>query len=263
MKKSKYLKPSERQVLHVHVVATKQLSPNFLRVTLGGEALHQFRPVGFDQWFRLFLPNEQGAFHPPTRSDGLWLAQYMLKSKGTRPTGRNYTVRQFRTDGVHSSGPELDIDFALHTDTHGHSGPATRWAMNAIPGDPAAILDEGITYQPTPEAQWQLLVGDETGLPAIMRILGDAPRDLRMEVFLEIPHPDDAQDVDAPATIHWLPRTESDPNALDALRTATLPVAPGYAFVAGGNTLATTVRRHLVNDRGFSKESVTFTGYWR
>lgn len=58
MKKSKYLKPSERQVLHVQVVATKQISPSFLRGTLGGESLRQFQPMGFDQWFRLVVPNE-------------------------------------------------------------------------------------------------------------------------------------------------------------------------------------------------------------
>lgn len=265
MKKSKYLKPAKRKVLHVQVVASKQLSPTFLRVTLGGDALRYFQPMGFDQWFRLFLPNEHGVFEPPTRSDGLWMAQYMLKSKDTRPIGRNYTVRHFRTTGVHGDGPELDVDFAVHTDGDGQTGPATQWAMNASPGDQAAILDEGISYQPTPDAQWQVLIGDETALPAITRILTDAPRDLRAEVFLEIPHPEDAQDVDAPehAKIHWLPRTKSDRGALEALRAADLPTTRGYAFAAGGNTLATTARRHLVDDRGFAKDAVTFTGYWR
>ena len=37
---------------------------------------------------------------------------------------------------------------------------------------------------------WQLLVGDESALPAILGILDSAPTDLRAEVFIEIPHVD-------------------------------------------------------------------------
>jgi NADPH-dependent ferric siderophore reductase len=47
------------------------------------------------------------------------------------------------------------------------------------------------------------------------------------------------------------------------VRAAELPDGRGYAFVAGGQKLVSTMRRQLVTERAFPKESITFTGYWR
>jgi len=51
--------------------------------------------------------------------------------------------------------------------------------------------------------------------------------------------------------------------ALEAVRSADLPSGPVYAYAVGESTLATGVRRHLVNDRGVPKTHVDFVGYWR
>jgi len=37
----------------------------------------------------------------------------------------------------------------------------------------------------------------------------------------------------------------------------------GDTWAAGESRLATTVRRHLVNDRGVPKRDISFFGYWR
>lgn len=260
---SKFIKPATCAFLTPEVVAAKRISPSFVRVTIGGPALREFRPMGFDQWFRLFLPNN-GVLRLPTTTKNLW-AQYMNMSPDTQPLVRNYTVREYRTEGLFSDGPELDVDFVRHADANGELGPAAAWADSARPGDELAILDEGIIYQPPRNASWQLLAGDETALPAILGILRDAPRDLRAQVFLEIPEHDDTQETYAPegVTITWLPRDEKAPTALEAVQNAELPQGQGYAFLAGGQQLVTELRRHLVHDRGFGKRSVTFTGYWR
>ncbi|MEU8609093.1 SIP domain-containing protein [Actinoplanes sp. NPDC048791] len=42
-----------------------------------------------------------------------------------------------------------------------------------------------------------------------------------------------------------------------------MPPSPFYTWVAGESRLATTVRRHLVNDRGVPKRDISFIGYWR
>jgi NADPH-dependent ferric siderophore reductase len=52
---------------------------------------------------------------------------------------------------------------------------------------PAGILDEGVSYLPTAHARWQLLVGEESAVPAILGILEKAHPDLKAEVFLEVP----------------------------------------------------------------------------
>lgn len=266
-KDGKYRKPEQREFLVARMVARKQLSASFVRITIGGAALSEFQPMGYDQWFRLFLPTDKG-LRLPKLTNGLWVAEYLLMPKSSRPVGRNYTVRHYRAQGTFSEGPEIDIDFVLHEDDKGELGPAAAWARDASPGDEIGIFDEGITFAPPAQAQWRLLVGDATALPAIAGIIGSATDIVRTEAYIEIPHQEDAQPVETPegTTIHWVTAAEGalpGDSTLAALREATLPDTPGYAWVAGAQRLATGVRRHLVTDRGFPKDSVTFTGYWR
>ncbi|CRK61536.1 probable siderophore interacting protein [Alloactinosynnema sp. L-07] len=258
----------ERQILTASVLGSSRVSPTFMRVTIGGPDLEHFAPRGFDQWFRLFMPRQgQDELRLPTRGSALWYAQYLLMAKEIRPLARNYTVRDYRAagDGRHGDDPEIDIDFACH----GDDAPACAWATSATVGTRVGLLDEGPSYHPRAGSRWHLLAGDESALPAVLGILRSLPRDARVEAFIEIPHADDAQLVDAPdgAKIHWLVRHDHQARpgklALRAVREATLPIGPCYAFVAGESQLATGLRRHLVNDRDVPKADVTFTGYWK
>ncbi|UNN00035.1 siderophore-interacting protein [Rhodococcus opacus] len=266
--RSKFVKPQSRRIASARVVAGKQISPNFVRVTIAGEELDSVNPMGFDQWFRMFIPQRgQSTLRLPTSASNLWYAQYKLMSKDTRPVVRNYTIREIRLAGSGTFGDstEIDIDFA----SHGDLGPASAWANSAAAGDEVAILDEGLIYNPTPDAEWQLLVGDESALPAIVGILRSAPRDLRAEVFVEIPDVEDAQEasVGDGVNVHWLVREDADARpgvlALDTVKQAELPTGPSYTFVAGESELTTALRRHLVNERRIPKSDISFTGYWR
>lgn len=49
-------KVPERRVVAATVLRRARPSPSFARVTLGGEALARFEPLGFDQWSRMFIP---------------------------------------------------------------------------------------------------------------------------------------------------------------------------------------------------------------
>ncbi|WP_369824486.1 siderophore-interacting protein [Cellulosimicrobium sp. CUA-896] len=51
----KIVKPADAHVLTLEVVGTERVTPSMVRVTLGGEGMDHFTPMGFDQWFRLFL----------------------------------------------------------------------------------------------------------------------------------------------------------------------------------------------------------------
>lgn len=266
--RTKFVKPQTRRVVSARVVSNKQISPTFFRITVAGPELEAISPMGFDQWFRMFIPQPgQSALRLPSATSNLWYAQYKLMSKDTRPIVRNYTIREYRHAGNGQFGDavEIDIDFA----SHGELGPASAWADTAAVGDEVAFLDEGLIYNPTPDAQWQLLVGDESALPAIVGILRSAPKDLCAEVFIEMPHADDAQAVDVGdgVNIHWLVRADSDARpgalALRTVREAVLPAGPSYTFVGGESDLATGLRRHLVSERKFPKTDISFTGFWR
>ncbi|SUA73628.1 Vibriobactin utilization protein ViuB [Nocardia otitidiscaviarum] len=266
-KRTKFLKPEHRDFISAEVLASKRISPNFVRVTLGGAGLGDFEPMGFDQWFRLFLPGRDGALRLPTSTSTLgWYAQYLMMGRDTRPLIRNYTVRDFRPagSGEFGSTAEMDVDFV----SHGDDSPASAWANNATPGGKVGLLDEGITFQPPEHTESVLLLGDESALPAIAGVLRSASRDLRGVAFIEVPHADDVQRLDEPAgvDVHWLVRADAHDEvgaaAAAAVRAADIPTRGVYAWTAGEQTLVSGVRRHLV-EHGIPKTDITFTGYWR
>jgi NADPH-dependent ferric siderophore reductase len=243
-----------------HVVRTERVTPTMMRVTLGGEQLERFVPSGFDQWFRLFLPDGGDAsFALPKKINLLGYVQYLAMPKATRPVMRNYTVRAFRAEPA-----ELDIDFVAH----GDNGPASRFAVAARADDTVALIDQGVMYAPVEGVDWQLLAADESGLPAVLGILRDMPRDAVGHAFIEIPDAADAQPVEAPAgmQLHWLPRPHGQrPGslALAAVQGSALPAGSVYAYVVGEQSLPTSLRRWLVNERGVPKANVTFSGFWK
>jgi NADPH-dependent ferric siderophore reductase len=257
--------PVEPHVVTAEVRASERLTPNMQRVTLGGESLDRFTPVGYDQWFRMFLAREgQDVLGLPTATSALWYAQYLAMPRERRPWVRNYTVREWRADGPH--GPELDIDFVVHGDS---LGPASGFAVDAAPGTRVGILDQGLGYEPDRDEDWQLLVADESGLPAVAGILRSLPSDARAEVFIEIPSDDDRQELgeSAGATVHWLARDDphARPGELALAEVQRMPWPGGsvYAYVVGEQALPTGLRRFLVAERDVPKDAITFQGYWR
>ncbi|RSM75910.1 NADPH-dependent ferric siderophore reductase [Kibdelosporangium aridum] len=248
-------------MIRATVARTCRISENFVTVTVTGDELAQFEPQGYDQCVRLFFRRDgQDDLTMPTFSNNAWLAQFLLTRVAHRPWVRNYTVRAFRTDPL-----EMDIEFALH----GDAGPASVFATRAQPGDPVGIFDEGVGYRPPENSARQLLVADESAVPAVLAILDSTADSLHADVYLEVPHSDDFRELDTPPNVkvHWLARNGSGdvPGrlALDTVKSATLPADLDYTWVAGESGLATGVRRFLVQERGVAKSTVTFFGYWR
>jgi NADPH-dependent ferric siderophore reductase len=245
----------------LEVRETRRISPNFVRVTVGGDDLANVEPVGHDHWFRLFLPHEEGetSFDLPERFDLLGYLAYLRMPGATRPHQRNYTVREFRPELR-----ELDIDFVVH----GDEGVATRWATRTRPGDRIAIIDQGTGFDTSVTADDYLLVADETGLPAVAGILRDLPRDARGLAIIEVPDAADAQETGAPEgfEVRYLTRPHGARPGSLALEEAKA-WAPGggtvSAYLVGEQQLAAGLRRWLVTERDVPKKSVVFSGYWR
>lgn len=241
------------------VTDSARLTPHMQRVTLTAPDMAGLDGQAGDQFVRLLFP-PTGRARPllPVTSD--WWQELLALPTAERPVLRNYTIRRFRP-----APGELDIDFVLHGDT----GPGSAWAGRARAGDVVGVLEQDRSYEPPADAAWQLLVGDETALPAIAAILEELPDDSRAHVFVEVPSPADVQDLSAPrgARLQWLPRDEQPERPGDLVRRAVLaadfPHGPGYAWIAGEARMTTAIRRHLVRNRGFDKTAVTFCGYWR
>ncbi|MFJ4836010.1 siderophore-interacting protein [Streptomyces sp. NPDC088747] len=253
-------------MLALTVRGSERISPHFISVTLGGEDFRHLEQSGYDQSGRLFFaaPGQDEVALP---SGEKWMLQYTLRSAKRRPQVRTYSIRRFR--------PEVsafDIEVCVHEEraSDGPASPGAAWALAAEPGDKVGFLDEGYGYAPTPGAGWQLLVGDESALPAILAILERSADRLPAEVFLEVPAGADVRhDVVTPAAtrIHWLPR--NDPSmkpgtlALRTVREARLRPGPFYTWTAGESSLSTGIRRHLVGEREVPRTDIAFRGYWK
>lgn len=189
-----------------------------------------------------------------------WYQRYLAMPDDVRPVMRTLTVRRHR-----AQTGEVDVDFVLH----GDGGPASRWAARAQPGDHVGMLAAPGLYLPPGTAQWQLIAGDETALPAIGAIVESMPPTTRALVFVEVASGAAEQPLDTPegVQLRWVYRgaiAAGRGNALlDAVRGATFPEGPPYAWIAGEARAVRMLRRHLVNDRGIDKAAITFTGYWR
>lgn len=223
------------------------LSPSMLRIVFAGPALAQARSGGPDQRIKIFFPTASGALDVPSGED--WYSRYRSQPEAERSPMRTYTVRALRVD---AAGGEMDVDFAVH----GDSGPASRWALRAGPGDRVRLLaphaqDQGaggVEWQPPADVREVLLIADETALPAvagILETLAAQPRPPKVRAFIEVPLPADALPLLGPddAQIVWLPRArpgqppaEHGQRLVEAIRAAALSpqamAAPASAHAA-------------------------------
>ncbi|PCE15476.1 siderophore-interacting protein [Microbacterium sp. SZ1] len=208
------------------VRAVARVSPNFVRVTFGGDELFEFGTPGdvFDSRIKIVFPPASGILPDLDRETDNWWASYLAVPEDERGSMRTYSVRELR---VTDAGTELDVDFVLHL-APGLSGPASRWADAAAVGQELFIVGPrrgipasahgGAEFEPGTAAS-VVLAGDETAAPAIARILEDAPRDLRGCAFIEVPSADDVLPIAAPAgvEVRWLPRTGEQAHGLQLI----------------------------------------------
>lgn len=183
----------------------------------------------------------------------------MIPGPDGEPAGRrDYTIRAFdRAKGT------ISIDFVLHGDT-----PGPKWARAARAGDTIEARGPRGNTVLKPQADWHLLSGDETCIPAIAHILEDAPAGTKALVFIEVGGSEDETPIEtkADATIRWIHRGDvpAGPSEimLSAVRDAAFPPGDGHAYIIG-ETSNVRRQRHALLERGFTRERISSEGYWR
>jgi len=199
----------------VEVRRVERLSPSFVRVELGSPALADFGVDGplWDQRIKLVFPGSSGRLPSFAGADESWYATWLDIPAEERGHMRTYTVRDVVGTGTDT---RLVVDLVLHL-VDGASGPGSRWAATARPGDRLVMIAPrrgeafgGIEFVPG-GAQRLLLVGDETAVPAVSAILEQLPAGARGTAFLEVPETGDVLDLDAPVGVEvvWLPRDDA------------------------------------------------------
>jgi NADPH-dependent ferric siderophore reductase len=204
----------------------QRLTPRMIRIVFGGEGL-----AGF--------------------AAGEFTDHYVKLRIGERT--RTYTVRDW-------DGERLTIDFVVHGD-EGVAGP---WAAAAKPGDTLELRGPGGAYTPDPAADWHLMIGDPSVVPAISASLARVPEGRLVHVLLQGDGPEDEQPLESPGDlrVQWL-HGGGEERLADAVRELDWPAGAVHAFVHGEASAVRALRRHLLAERGLPRESVSISGYWK
>ncbi|MER5836858.1 siderophore-interacting protein, partial [Streptomyces sp. NPDC002130] len=205
-----------------------QVTPLMRRITFGGAGLSDFETSG--------SPDERV------------LVRFPLDP----PHARSYTVRRWQP-----SKNELEIDFVLH----GHGGAAL-WAENAQPGATVHLSTASGWFTPPAECDWLLLVADHAALPAIGRILEEAPDDLPIHVIAQVPAPSEQQTFTTRADAHYRWIDEAD-SLLAELAGVRMPPGEGYIWCAVEAATARRIRAHLRRTWEIPATRMHVMGYWR
>ncbi|SFB87416.1 siderophore-interacting protein [Pseudoalteromonas denitrificans] len=237
------------------LVRKHYISPNLLRVTLTGEALKGFPINKNGSHIKLFIPRE-GETKPSLPR----LTAAGIEWPKNRPITRAYSVRKY-----HPDTNELDIDFVAH----GKSSPASGWAVNANEGDFIGVAGPGGPDPLLAPADWHILAGDLTAVPAISAILETLDSKASGHVFIEVDNLVDKHFIAHPSgiNIHWILRDVS--RKKNALIEAINNVAPDIgvksisAFIAGENASVIACRDKLRVDYQLTKKNLYAVPYWR
>ncbi|GAA2519489.1 siderophore-interacting protein [Streptomyces gobitricini] len=237
------------------VVRTERLTPHMVRVVLGGDGLAGFAADEFtDHYIKIVFPAPGVTYPEPF--DMTRIREEFPREQW--PTTRTYTVRAWD-----AAQRELTVDFVVHGD-EGLAGP---WAARAQVGETVRFLGPGGGYAPDPAADWHLLVGDESALPAIAASLERLPEEAVGHALIEVESADEEQKIAAPpgVRLHWLHRggrPVGEP-LLAAVRGLDFPPGDVHAFVHGEAGFVKDLRRHLRMERQIPRERLSISGYWR
>ncbi|PHQ48539.1 NADPH-dependent ferric siderophore reductase [Streptomyces cinnamoneus] len=237
------------------VLRTERLTPHMVRVVLGGEALADFGAGEHtDHYVKLLFPLEDVTYPEPFDIEAV--RRDMPRDQW--PRTRTYTVRSFDREAR-----ELAVDFVIHGD-EGLAGP---WAARVRPGEEVLFLGPGGAYAPDPAADWHLLVGDESALPAIAASLERVPEGALVHAFVEVADAGEEQKLQLPAGVEvtWLHRADRPVGAalVEAVRSLDFPAGDVHAFVHGEAGFVKELRRHLRMERELPRERLSISGYWR
>jgi NADPH-dependent ferric siderophore reductase len=228
------------------------LTPRLVRIIVGGEDLRGFDAGAFtDHYVKAQFPPPGAAYAAPFDVEEI---------RGTHPRElwprtRSYTVRRWDPDRL-----RLTLDFVVH----GDDGVAGPWARRAKPGDTLQLRGPGGAYSPDPEADWHLLVGDPSVLPAIAASLERIPAGRPVRVLVQVADADDEIPLESPGELRvdWIHGGE-DSALVEALRAEPWPPGRVHAFVHGEAGAVRLLRRFLIAERSVPAEQLSVSGYWK
>lgn len=219
----------------LHVIAARPLTPNMRRITLGGGEIESF----------------------PVNQESAYIKLIFPAAGGDRPLVRTYTVRHQRAD-------QFDVDFVMH----GDAGPAAQWAARVRPGESILVGGPGPRKLVDNSADWFLLAGDMTALPALAVNLEQLPAGAKGYAVIEVIDEGDIQPLRHPAgvVLHWLinPHPGDDHRLLlDRVRELDWLSGRPSIWAACEFDAMRALRRYFKEERGVGRDELYVSSYWK
>lgn len=240
----------------LEVLERIQLSPNMVRIVAGKGDIAKVEDNGMtDAYTKMLFAHPDTNLTPPYNLDELReeLAPELM------PSRRTYTIRKFDLENK-----QLWIDFVVH----GSAGIAGPWADSAQPGDAVVLGGIGGGYAPNPDADWHLLAGDDSALPAVASALENMPADAQGVAFIEVDGEADHLELSVPAGIEvrWLHRNGAPAGTTtllaDAVRNEPWREGEVQVFAHGERGMMKALRPYLTDERGLDRTQLSLSAYW-
>ncbi len=138
------------------VLRVERISAGFQRIVLGGEALDGFTSRGFDDHSKLFFPQPDAHFVPPTVTE-----EGIVWPEGPRPPSRDYTPLY----------DELAMNWRSISLFTTVGSPAAGRCRQEQPGNNLPVAGPRGSLVVPEDYAYQLYVCDESGMPALRRRL--------------------------------------------------------------------------------------------
>ncbi|MEM7069295.1 MAG: siderophore-interacting protein [Pseudomonadota bacterium] len=231
------------------VKQVRYLTPNMIRVTFAGASLKGISLECAGANCKIMIPEQD-------QDRDEFISQM---HDGPRPITRTYTVRSIKADPL-----ELDIDFVAH----GENGPASKWAMNAKPGDFCGFAGPGPAKVTDFYADWYLVAADMAALPVALATLEAMPENASGVAIFEVLSEEDKQEITVPngIKVHWMvspdPYTPSV-KQIEFVEKMEWPQGIVQTCIAGESSVVRTLRDHVNNQRSIERKHTYISGYWK
>ncbi len=228
------------------VINKQLLSPNMLRIKLMGAAIQDYPQDGEGGYIKLVFPQ--------LNKD---------KTEQGKPLLRTYTI-----SNLDHTANTMDVDFVVHAD----GGPASLWAEQSKNGDTINIAGPGAGKPVDINADWFLIAGDMTALPAIRANLKKLPSDAKGYLVLEVISESDKQALDIELSllpkglaVHWVLNSNPGNNKSlnDVIRSLQWLEGEPAIWLAGELNDVLEARKHLKEQPLILKGRMYVSSYWQ
>lgn len=244
------------QFREMTVTAVGDLTPHMRRIRLAGRDLDRFAKFG-GMHIRVLFPTAAvpDPAWPVLGSNGLPL--WPVEER--RPPARVYTIRSLDVEAGY-----MDVDFLVH---EGES-VGSAWALAAQPGHKVGVM--GPVGRPVRQADWYVIGADETGLPAVSRMLETLPAETKGVAFIEVANAAERQPIanNTGIELHWLEREGRAAGTDERLARSVLSVewpkeGALFGWFAAEAKAAKLVRDEWRGRMGLGRDQTLAAAYWR